>query len=169
VRLDSHRLTFRVERGPGNRRYIACVQAPDRCRTRRAVSPSLPTLAVWRSSVGRHLLDFVLVDWDGDCWWSGVAGVVVAAVGFEPFDGGVGVDLDGPFAFVDETVVEVAEHRRSGDVGFASEFPPVHVVGFGGGRGSGAAGVSAASVAVFEGSSLVFGEGTRRAVHVEGD
>ncbi len=61
---------------------------------------------------------------DCGCCWSWVAGVVVGAVGFEPFDGGVGVDFDGPFAFVDETMMEVAEHHTIIDVGIASEFPP---------------------------------------------
>ncbi len=59
-------------------------------------------------------------EWDWGCWWSWVAGVVVAAVGFEPFDGGVGINFDGPFAFVDESVVEVAEHHTVIDVGVAS-------------------------------------------------
>ena len=45
---------------------------------------------------------------------------MVGAVGFEPFDGGVTVDFDGPSAFMDKSMVVVAEQDSMVDVGLAS-------------------------------------------------
>ena len=60
------------------------------------------------------------MDWYWLCGWSWVAGVVVGAVGFIPFDGGVSVDFYGPAAFMDESMMVITEQHRVVDVGLAS-------------------------------------------------
>ena len=99
------------------------------------------------------------MDWYWLCGWSWVAGVVVGTVGFEPFDGGVGVDFDSPSAFMDKSMMVITEQDSIVDVGLASELPPVDMMRFGGGDGSVTGGVSAVPVAVFQGSTLGFCEG----------
>ncbi len=98
-----------------------------------------------------------------------MAGVVVGAVGFEPFNGCVGINFDGPFTFVNESMMEVTEHHTIIDIRLAAEFPPFHMMGFGCRRWPGTTRISTSTIAVFEGTTLMLREGPRGSILVEGD
>src|SRR5205823_5708416 len=84
-----------------------------------------------------------------------------------PVDAAVGLSLDGPAEFVDEAVVDPAEHAAVVEISVAIVRPGVDVVGAALADTAAAAGEAAAAVAVAHRAPLRFGEEASGAADVE--